>query len=103
MIMAQEQSILKAERQLEDLAQLLRQASQDSRPIDEVERDLWKGMLQVGLAMMQGYVEGCGSGDMGPTLEHEGRPLRRLEDKHDRRYVSVFGELTIQRTVYGTR
>ena len=103
MIMAQEQSILKAERQLEDLAQLLRQASQDSRPIDEVERDLWKGMLQVGLAMMQGYVAGCGSGDMGPTLEHEGRPLRRLEDKHDRRYVSVFGELTIQRTVYGTR
>jgi len=29
--------------------------------------------------------------------------LRRLERKHDRRYVSVFGELTIKRTVYGSR
>jgi hypothetical protein len=29
--------------------------------------------------------------------------LRRLEELHDRRYVSVFGELIIRRYVYGTR
>jgi hypothetical protein len=29
--------------------------------------------------------------------------LRRLEEPHNRRYVSIFGELTIQRHVYGTR
>ena len=30
-------------------------------------------------------------------------PLRRLPEPHDRRYVSIFGELTIARVVYGTR
>ena len=30
-------------------------------------------------------------------------PLRRLPERHDRRYVSIFGELTIARVVYGTR
>ena len=30
-------------------------------------------------------------------------PLRRLPERHDRRYVSIFGELTIPRVVYGTR
>src|SRR4029079_17020620 len=28
---------------------------------------------------------------------------RRLPERHDRRYVSIFGELTIPRVVYGTR
>ena len=31
------------------------------------------------------------------------RTLRRLDQKHDRRYVSIFGELSIERTVYGSR
>ena len=29
--------------------------------------------------------------------------MRRLPERHDRRYVSIFGELTIDRVVYGTR
>lgn len=103
MIMAQEQSILKVKRQVEDLAQLVREASRESRPIDEVERDLWKGILQVGLSMLEGFVAGCGSGDLGQTIEHEGHTLCRLDDLHHHRYVSVFGELKIPRTVYGTR
>jgi hypothetical protein len=53
--------------------------------------------------MLEGHVAGYDTGDLGPTLEHQGRPLRRLDEPHDRRYVSVFGELTIPRTVYGTR
>ena len=32
-----------------------------------------------------------------------GRALRRLEQTHQRRYVSIFGELPIDRHVYGTR
>lgn len=31
------------------------------------------------------------------------RVLRRLPEHHSRRYVSIFGELTIERRVYGTR
>src|SRR4029079_17954551 len=32
-----------------------------------------------------------------------GRSARRLPERHDRRYVSIFGELTITRAVYGSR
>src|SRR6202011_5498751 len=33
----------------------------------------------------------------------EVRTLRRLPNRHSRRYVSIFGELTVTRCVYGTR
>jgi len=36
-------------------------------------------------------------------LSTDRRTLRRLDQKHDRRYVSIFGELSIERTVYGSR
>ena len=57
----------------------------------------------MGRHMLQGYVDAQGTGDLGPTLEHEGQPLNRLDGLFDRRYVSIFGELRICRTVYGTR
>ena len=41
--------------------------------------------------MLEGYVAGYRQGDLGPTLEQQGRVLRRLEQPHVRRYVSVFG------------
>lgn len=103
MIMAQEQLIFKAQEQLDQLAELVRQAAGSNRSIDEVERDLWQGTLGIGRSLLDGFVAGHGSGDVGPTLEHEGRTLDRLEKLHDRRYVSVFGELTVSRSVYGTR
>ena len=31
------------------------------------------------------------------------RTVRRLPERHDRRYVSIFGELIIDRVAYGTR
>lgn len=103
MIMTQEQSILKAQQQLDQAAQMIRQATRDNRPIDQVERDLWQQMLGLGLSMLHGFVAGQGQGDTGPTLEHDGYTLHRLDQQHKRRYVSVFGELNIVRTVYATR
>jgi hypothetical protein len=103
MILAQEQAILKGEKQFEQLVAFVRQASRDGRTIEQVERGLWERLRSVGLCMLEGYVQGQGTGDLGPTLEHEGRTLKRLEQTHDRRYVSIFGELSISRHVYGTR
>ena len=62
-------------------------------PIDQVERGLWSRLLALGHAMLAGFVEAQGTGDLGPTIEHEGRTVRRLEQVHDRRYVSIFGEM----------
>jgi|AP45_3_1055517.scaffolds.fasta_scaffold269268_1 hypothetical protein len=85
MIMTQEQSILKAQQQLDQAAQMIRQATRDNRPIDQVERDLWQQMLGLGLSMLYGFVAGQGQDDAGPTLEHDGYTLRRLDQQHKRR------------------
>jgi len=103
MIMAQEQAILKGQKQFEQMVAFVRQASGQGQPIHQVERGLWERLLSLGRVMLESYVQGQGSGDLGPTLEHEGRRLRRLEQTHERRYVSIFGELMIRRHVYGTR
>jgi hypothetical protein len=103
MIMAEEQVILKGQAQLEEMAAFVRKAAKDGRPIDEVERGLWQVLLKLGRTMLTAYVESVGPGDLGGTLTYEGRTLRRIEGMHDRRYVSVFGELIIPRYVYGTR
>lgn len=103
MILAQERAILKGQDQFEQIAAFVRDASRDARPIHEVERGLWTRLLSLGHAMLDAYVKGCGTGDVGPDLEHEGRMLRRLERTHERRYVSIFGALPIDRHVYGTR
>ena len=103
MIMAQEQAILKGRKQFDEMAAFVRRASRDGRPIDEVERGLWASLLAMGRSLLEGYVAGHGPGDVGATLAYEGRTLDRLAWLHDRRYVSVFGALTIPRCVYGTR
>jgi hypothetical protein len=103
MIMSQEQEILKAQAQFDQIAELVRRSTRDGRRIDEVEGDLWRSLLQMGLTLLEGFVEGHGDGDVGATLDHQGRALNRLGALHGRRYVSVFGELIIERYVYGTR
>jgi hypothetical protein len=103
MIMTQERMILKGQAQWDEMVALVRQAAQDGRVIDAVERGLWQALLRLGHTLLTGYVESVGPGDVGDTLAYDGRELKRLESPHDRRYVSVFGELTIGRYVYGTR
>jgi hypothetical protein len=103
MIMTQEQVILKAHDQFEQILDFIRQAPSMARRIDQVESDLWGGMLKLGRCLLESFVAGHRQGDLGPTLEHEGGLLRRLDQPHVRRYVSIFGELMISRYVYGTR
>jgi len=103
MIMAQEQAILKAQEQFAQIQDFLRQACVAGRQIDQVELDLWGRMLQLGRQLLEGYVAGYRQGDLGPTLTQDGRVLRRLEQPHVRRYVSIFGPIPISRYVYGTR
>lgn len=103
MIMTKEWMLLKGQVQLNEMTALVRKAAKDGRPIDEVERDLWESLLALGHTLLASYIERVGPGDVGDSLLHDGRELRRLESPHDRRYVSVFGELNISRWVYGTR
>ena len=103
MMLAKEQAILKAKEEFENMIEMVQQAADDGVMIHEVEGNLWERLLQIGRLSLQGFVDSQGSGDLGPTLEHEGQTLNRLDGFVDRRYVSIFGELLIARTVYGTR
>lgn len=60
-------------------------------------------MLNLGRLLLQEFVDQQGSGDLGPTLEYHGKTLQRLDTPYEKRYVSVFGEIPILRTVFGTR
>jgi hypothetical protein len=105
MIMTQEKGFLKAQELFERLQEVVEEALQNQQRIDLVERDLMQHLLQLGFAFLQVFVARSGAGDVGATTTPPGdtEPKRRLPEQHERRYVSIFGELQIRRWVYGSR
>jgi hypothetical protein len=104
MIITPEQASLKAQQQFDALRDFVDRAARDGQRIDAVERELFRQLLGLGHSLLSAFVAQQGDGDLGPQAETpDGRVVRRLPERHDRRYVSIFGELTIARTVYGSR
>jgi hypothetical protein len=104
MIITPEQAALKTQHQFDALRDFVQQAARDGQRIDTVEREVFRQLLGLGHTLLSAFVAAHGDGDLGPEAEvSEGRSVRRLPERHDRRYVSIFGELTIDRVVYGTR
>lgn len=104
MIVAQEQAFLKAQQQFQALEAFVERATDDGRRVDQVERELFGRLLNLGHTLLSAFVAGQGDGDAGATLENaDGRTVRRQKDRRTRRYLSIFGELLIRRYVYATR
>src|SRR5437764_821468 len=104
MIITPEQAALKAQVQFDALRDFVQQAARDTQRIDTVEREVFRQLLSLGHTLLSAFVAAQGDGDLGPEAETpEGRTVRRLPERHDRRYLSIFGELTLARVVYGTR
>jgi hypothetical protein len=104
MITAKEFDFLKAQAQFEKMCEFVRQAGVEGQRIDQVERGLFPQAMEMCLKMLQAFVAAHGDGDEGPEIEQEDdRTLRRFKEPHDKRYLSIFGELIISRYVYGTR
>jgi len=103
MIIAQETHFIKAREEFEAMVTWLDQVDDEGLRIDQVERGLFSRLLAIGFALLEAYVAKFGCGDAGETVEQEGRTLRRSADPHRRRYLSIFGELTLQRFVYAIR
>jgi hypothetical protein len=105
--MTDESRLLKSESLLERFVQLqnyVRRAAQDGLPIHEVELALWQQLLQTGHEALELFLQLQGNGDLGETVTlPTGQQCQRLEEPHERRYVSVFGEFRLQRVVYGSR
>jgi hypothetical protein len=104
MIITPEQAALKAQHQFDDLRDFVQKAAQEKQRIDTVERGLMRQLLALGHALLSAFIAQQGDGDLGPEAKTAGgQTARRLPERHGRRYVSIFGELTIHRAVYGTR
>jgi len=108
MIIAQETHFIKAREEFEAMVAWLDQADgmeadDEGLRIDQVERGLFSRLLAIGFALLEAYVAKFGHGDAGETACREGRTLRRSAQPHRRRYLSIFGELMIERYVYAVR
>src|SRR5438477_4442606 len=104
LMMTQEEAFLKAQTQLADLIAFVRAAPAEGLRLDQVERGLFERLLQLGLSLLTAHVAAQGGGDVGATATApDGQTYRKLPDAHDRTYRSIFGALTIRRTVYGSR
>jgi hypothetical protein len=104
MIFAPEQAALKAQQQFDALRDFVQTAAREGQRIDTVERELFRQLLRLGHSLLAAFIGQQGDGDLGPQVETaQGQVARRLPERHDRRYLSIFGELTITRAVYGTR
>jgi hypothetical protein len=69
MIMDQEQALLKAQAQLDQLIVSVHSAVEQSSRIDRVERDLIAQLLELGLTLLNLFVAKHGDGNLGPTSE----------------------------------
>jgi len=103
-IITQEQAFLKAHEQFQILLDFVTQASAEQQRLDQTERGLLSGLLELGGSLLTAFIAGAGNGDRGETTTApDGSVQRRLPELHSRTYRSIFGSLSITRYVYGTR
>src|SRR3954453_1344533 len=90
------------------LVERIQNAADQEQPIHRVEEFIFREVLAMGLALLRSFLAASGDGDVGPTLTIPGeRPdeqpqvLPRLDEPRSRPYLSIFGEVTIERIGYG--
>jgi hypothetical protein len=106
MSMTQQASTLKRQVQevVDQLQAYVRDAAQQGQAIHEVEREVWKRVLDLGRHCLGQFLALQGDGDRGASIRtDQGQVWQRLEDRHQRRYVSIFGNFELSRVVYGSR
>ena len=85
---------------LDELQTFVRSAAGAGTPVHEVERGLWRRLLQLGYQLQGQFFALVGDGDQGETVTlAEGQVVRRLPAPHRRPYPSVFGSLDLNRVV----
>ena len=86
----------------------MQHAADGQQPIHQVEETLFRSLLVIGRWLLQAFLDMAGTGDVGPILTVAGdapavpgQKLPRLDQPHKRPYLSIFGEIPIERTCYG--
>jgi hypothetical protein len=88
----------------QEMIDFVQRACHRGEAAHEVEIGLFRKLLAMGYELMELFFALCGDGDVGEQITHgDGRKLKRLEQLHEREYLSVFGLFVLSRVVYGTR
>src|SRR5271155_4585413 len=107
MNIAEPWTVLKAEllqNLVPQVLDVLTRALQEGTAVHRVESQLWDLALKLGQRSLAAFFEACGTGDLGETVTlPDGRVVGRLVQLPGRRYLSIFGEFRLARTVYGSR
>ncbi len=89
--------------ELRDAANWLVEAAEAGLAAHDVERGLFRKVLELGRQMFGGFLAMVGTGDLGETTElSDGRVVRRLGEPRVRELTTVFGRFAVTRCVYGT-
>jgi hypothetical protein len=90
------------------LVERLHAAADQKQPIHHVEEVIFRQLLAMGLDLLRAFLARAGDGDVGPTLTIPGESpseppqvLPRLKTPRCRPYLSIFGEVAIERVCYG--
>jgi len=90
------------------LVEYLQHAADQHQFIDQVEETVFRDLLVIERWMLQVFLDFAGPGDVGPTLtvsadsaSDPDQVLPRLDQSRKRPYLSIFGEIDIERTCYG--
>ena len=90
--------------QLIGLTQWLTGAAKSGTAEHVVERHLFDQMLAMGKTLLGEFFQLVGPGDQGPTVTLEnGQTVSRWDEPQNARLVTIFGEFSLSRFVYGTR
>ncbi len=90
------------------LVERLRGAADQQHPVHAVEEAVFHDLLAMGLDLLRAFLALSGDGDAGPNLTVPGdgpgdppQVLPRLDQPRRRPYLSIFGEVEIERIGYG--
>ena len=93
--------VVKARDQFEGLLALVVEAAQEETALHEVERTLFRSLLELGRTLLVHFLQAKGMGDWGPSLGLDDGQLLLRGEVASRPYRSIFGEVAIDRYVYG--
>src|SRR3989304_10630861 len=102
-MMAQEVVKAKAEVEMmvKQLFQLVEQGAREGTAAHVVEEQLFRQLLGLGRQVYGHFLALQGTGGMGAQFAlPDGRQVQRFPEPHARRLVTIFGEFTLERTVY---
>ena len=96
-----DKTMVEARDQFEGLLAYVEQVAGQETPLHEVERSLFRSLLALGRTLLVHFLQEKGVGDYGPCVcLNEGEILLRGAIA-SRPYRSIFGQVEIQRYVYG--